>query len=485
MSDTTTQPPVPQPEKEVTSTANHIQLLTFKPEAFAGIDPSRNIILHLNEAPIIGIEGDQGTFKTSMISCIIAHLGGEEISNSQHAAKDAGGKTTYSRKSSLTFVNKKDPSVTYESKVGKSSITIKKMEDVDGTIVTSNINAPKEFLWNTFGPIGLSPMQLKEMNGKKQIEWIRKLYKFTAEQAKQEEVIKVKYKNKFTERTAVNNDMKRLFTELSGTQYFSWDKENGCYVPTELKASDEKFVKDNSEDEAAINSKFELANKNMQLLTAANTRLDQRKLEKKTIEGEIEELRKKLEAKQLDLAAKDKEIEVGAQYVKDLEKAPQELEDAKKKMQDIGEVKLKKSNLATADNKLVQYNDKEQKQIQLTADLDELKIERKNFIKQFTPDIPGLELVVNDGIDEEKEEGMYYNERTPQELSESMLWDLYIQILRAVNCHFVCIENLSSLGSEAIDRLNWFVKEGHGQVFYTAMQRGVKEMKITMHTDIK
>jgi len=483
MSDTNTQ--TLQPEKGITSTANHIQLLSLKPEAFAGISASQNIILHLNEAPIIGIEGDQGTFKTSLISCLIAHLGGEEISNSQHSEKDAAGKTSYSRKSSLTFVNKKDPSITYESKIGKSSITIKKMEDVDGTVVTSNINAPKEFLWNTFGPIGLSPMQLKEMTGKKQIEWIRKLYKFTAEQAKQEEVIKAKHKNKFAERTAVNNDMKRLFTEIGATQYFSWDKDNGCYIPTELKAADEKFVKDNSEDEAAINSRFEAANKDMQQLTAATTRLEQRKLEKTNIQNEIDELKRQIEAKELQLQQKEKEIETGKQYVEDLKNAPEELEAAKKKMQDIGEVKLKRANISAADVKLKQYHEKEQKQIELTADIDELKIERKNFIKQFTPDIKGLELVVGDGIDEEREEGMYFNGRTPQELSESMLWDLYIQILRAVNCHFVCIENLSSLGSEAIDRLNWFVKEGHGQVFYTAMHRGVKEMKITMHTEIK
>ena len=31
----------PQESKEITSTANHIQLLEWKPEAFAGIDPSR------------------------------------------------------------------------------------------------------------------------------------------------------------------------------------------------------------------------------------------------------------------------------------------------------------------------------------------------------------------------------------------------------------------------------------------------------------
>lgn len=486
---TDNQPEIPA---EIKSTANHIQLLELRVDAFAGIDPSRNLIIQLHDKPIVGFEGDQGVGKTSLLECLIAHLGGDEAKNSTHVsikdAKDKDGKTTKviekQRKSALTFKDKRTPNVTYEIKIGKSSTTIKKIEDVDGTIISGNVDSPKTFLWNTFGPIGISPMTLKDMDGKKQIDWIRNLYKFTPAQLKEEEVLKVKYATKFKERTGVNNDVGRLFKEVNDTGYFIYEKENHVFLASTNKEIDEKFVADNNEDEAAINSMFDKASSDMQQLTAANTRLDQRKVEKQNIEKEIKNLEQKLADEREKLIAKEVEIKTGTEYVDKLKDAPVQLEAIKNKMQRVSEVKLKKQNIATAIIKVKEYEEKQDKQIQLNADLDELKIQRKNFIKQFTPDIPGLELIVNDGIDNQKEEGMYFNDHTPREMSESELWDLFMQILRAVKCYFICIENISSLGSSAIERLNWFVKEGHGTVFYTAMQRGQKEMKVTLNTEI-
>ena len=476
-------PPAEQP-KEVFSTANHIQLLQWKPEAYAGIDPSRNLVIYLNEGKIIGFEGDQGTGKTSLLECLITHLGGEEVANSQHVTIKEG-KVEKARKSSLTFKDTRTPNITYEIKVGKSSVTIKKMEDVEGTIVSGTVDSPKNFLWNTFGPIGVSPMKLKEMDGKKQIEWIRNLYKFTADQLKKEQVIKTKYKTKFDERTGVNRDVTRLYKEVGDTGYYTWDKDNSTWVPSPLKEADQKFVSENTDNEEEITKQFEKANQDMQQLTAAKTRLEQRNVEKKQIVDEIAELERKLAAKKEELTAKVQQIETATQYIEQLKNAPEELENIREKMQRVGDVKLKKQNLATSEAKVKEYDEKQEQQIQLNADLDELKIDRKNFIKQFTPDIEGLELVVHDGIDNtEKKEGMYFNGRTPAEMSESELWDIFMQILRSVKCYFICIENLSSLGTAAIERINWFVKEGHGQVFYTAMQRGQKEMKVTMHTEI-
>lgn len=471
--------------KEITSTANHIQLLQWTPEAFAGIDPTRNFVLYLNQAPIVGFEGDQGLGKTSLINCLIAHLGGDEAVNSIHVETNPEGKKTETRKSTLTFKDIRKPEITYEVRINKSAVSIKRIENADGTMLTTTVDKPKSFLFDMFGPIGISPMILKERDGKKQVEWIRSLYKFTADQIRQEQIMQTKYKDKFGKRTLVNNDLKRLKTEVSGTPYYKFDNEQKCFVPAEQLDIDTKFVAENNLDEDAINSKFaEATNRNRQL-TEAQTRLRERKNEQETIQKQIDDLKRQLDLKVIELQTVNSKIQTGEQYVKELENAPAELETVRLQMQNAGDVKLKKQNLETAAKKVQEYQDKEDEQVKLNADLDELKIERKNFIKQFTPEIPGLELVINDGIDNEKEEGLYYHGRTPQQLSESELWDLFMQICRSVGIHFMFIENLNSLGSEAIDRINWYVNEGYGQVFYTAMQRGVKELKVTLHHQLQ
>lgn len=472
---------------QITSTANHIQLLQFRPEEFAGLDNTRNLVLFLNEAPIIGAEGDQGVGKTSFLNCLIALLGGDEAANSLHTSKDADGKTSKSRKAMLTFKDTRKPNISYEVRMSKSSIIVKKLEDADGTILPSTVDKPKTFLADTFGPIGITPMVLKEKDGKKQIDWIRSLYKFTPDQLKQELILSTQYQEKFKKRTAVNNDVKRLKGEVLNTGYYSFDKENFVFVVTSSYVTDTDFIKANSADEKEIEEKFQKAHEKMQSLTAANTKLENRKREQQDIEREITDLEQKLLAKKNDLLAAQEKVKLGEQYIKELETAPKEFEEAKLSMQNVGDVKLKKQNIGSAENKVKEYVKSEDEQTTLNSDLDELKLKKKNFIKQFTPDIPGLELVVNEGIDTAitKEDGLYLNDRTPAELSESELWDLFMQICRAVGVHFLFIENLNSLGTAAIDRLNWFVKEGFGQVFYTAMSRGQKEMKVTFHTELK
>lgn len=469
---------------EVKSTANHIQLLKWVPEEFAGIDSSRNFVFYLNEAPIIGFEGDQGVAKTSLLNCLIAHLGGEEAPNSLHITDLPEGKKQVGRKSTLTFKDKRYENISYEVRIGKSSIIVKKMEDVEGTVITSSVDKPKSFLYDMFGPIGISPMSLKENNGKKQIEWVRSLYKFTPAQEKEEQVIQTQYKQKFQQRTGVNNDVKRIKQEIINLGYYKFDSENSCFISNDVLQKDLEFVKKNDLNEDEIKKKFETATENNRKLTEATTRLETRNREKENIEKEIADLKRQLDLKVIELEQKSTQIVTGKQYVEEYKNAPVELEQVRVLMENVGEVKLKRQNIATAKAKVDEYQKQEDEQVKLNGDLDELKIRKKNFIKQFTPDVPGIELVVNDGIDNDREEGIYYNNRTPQELSESEIWDFFMQICHAVGIHFMFIENMNSLGSAAVERINWFVQNGYGQVFYTAMQRGQKEMKLTMHTQL-
>lgn len=469
--------------KEKMSTPNHIQLLELKPEAFGGIRPDMNFLFHLSGGPIIAITGDQGQCKTSLLNCLITLLGGDEPANSENvqpAAKE-GEKPKKQKKALLTFKDIRSENVTYEVRLTNSAYTVKKIEITEGTPVTSNIESPKTFMRNFFGPIGQSPMILKEKDGKAQIEWVRSLYKFSPDELKLETEIKTNTKTKFDKRTEVNKDLKRLYKEVADTSYYAWDDTNKCFVPQPQKQEDQKNITDNLKDEETLLSNANAAKEKLDKKNLYTQRLENLAQAKLNSERTIDELRIKLQQEEAKLLETNTTIETGKKYLEEVKDAQTEFDNAQKAMMNVGELKILNTKIKDADEKKVKYDELEAEKILLDKAITELRQLKKEFINSIIPKIEGLELVVNDDIDKDREEGLYYQNHTMQQLSESELWDLYMQICRHLGVRFMFIENAQSLGSDAVERINWFVREGFGSVFYTAMMRGVKELQFTIN----
>jgi hypothetical protein len=468
-------------EKEVYSTQRNVQLLQFNPESFGGIRPDMNLVFYFGDVSVVGFTGDQGQGKTSLLNCLIASLGGEEANNSIHESVE-DGKVVKSRKSTLTFKETGNDLVTYVVTMTKTAITLKRIDTTSGTPVSSVIESPKTFLRNIFGPVGITPMILKEKDGKKQIEWIRSLYKFTPEQLAQEKELKKTILTNYTKRTDVNKDVKRLNAELKQDIYFSWDDENKTFVPSAQLKADQLFIEKNNLSEEELRGQSIEINERMRQLTQARTRVEQLQTEERVCEERIASLEEKIKYEKALLFSTKEKISTGNEYIKNLEPVEVESEQIQEKLIEIGKVSLKKNNIYISNRKLNEFNQIVDQQIELNAIIDSARSQLISFVKEFTPEIEGLEIIITDSaIDVQKEEGLYYMGRTMAQLSESELWDFYLQICKYFDIRFMFIENVQSLGSAAIERLNWFVENNYGYVFYTAMVRGLSEMTLKLN----
>ena len=117
----------------------------------------------------------------------------------------------------------------------------------------------------------------------------------------------------------------------------------------------------------------------------------------------------------------------------------------------------------------------------LTSEYEAANTELVEYIKSFTPDILGFEVKI--ATDENTEEGLFYTGKSIDQLCESELWEMCLLVWAAFDVRIVFAENLNSLGSNAIERLNWFVDNG-GYVFATEMDRAEKNIKISVNTKI-
>jgi hypothetical protein len=120
--------------------------------------------------------------------------------------------------------------------------------------------------------------------------------------------------------------------------------------------------------------------------------------------------------------------------------------------------------------------------IRLNNLVDEYATLKKEYIKQFTPDIEDFEVCIKD--EGEEREGLYYKKRSLSMLAESELWELATQIWKAMGVKIIYVENVSSLGTGAVEKFNQFLKNDGAYIFGTKMNRGEDNLKISFHTSI-
>lgn len=472
--------------KEIVSTPNHIQILEYEVEGFGGVRPDMKLIFSLDGKPIVGWEADQGRCKSSLLSGLIFSMGGPEAANSFNVSIDEETKKRkLTRDIRLTFKDFRNPDITYEVRVTNTSFKVKHItKGADNKMTSGTVDAPKDFLNRMFGPVGLNPVDFSTKKGKDQITLLRQLYSFTPEDLKEEQNITISYKEKYAKRTLINNELKRLDGEIKSTGFHIWDPENKCFIESEKSKQAKVSIEKGIKSDAELNTAKDKAQLRLNDKTRFEEALDTLNKDKAKCVSDIESLKAQLEAKEKELLALEDRITKGKDTLKGYETAKTELDTAWDNVQAQGTLKLLQKSLTDADAAVKKYQDQEDAKININAVLDNLKIEKKKFISRFTPQIEGIEIIVSDdSIDEAPQlpEGIYFKGRSMQELSESELWDFFMQLCHSLNIRFIFIENIQILGSNAVERINEFVKNNYGKVFYTAMDRNQKELQFTMH----
>lgn len=439
---------------------------SFTPESFAGINEENNqslIITIPEDCHVIELAGDQGQCKTSALSFIKAMCGGSLPANAINSVdEDMRGTATF-----------EEDGVVYTVRMTKSGFTVKFN---DGTGLSTK-GSPKEWLQSRIGNIGISPMSLKDKKGKDQIEWIREVYKLDKESLDLEKRILAGLK-KVTEekRPNANREYARLKKEVADTGYYFFDEDNKVFGTTEILTSDTALVDAVDLEDDSLTRKHEEAQKKVNQFNNAKTAIANYHNDAIRQNNRIDELKAQLAAAEEEHLNTQAQIKKAEDWFKNNQDPQSELDAALKLLKDSGELKAKKKNIASAATKLSEFLKAEEAKIMVEGEVEEYKNQQKEFVKATTPEVEGLEIIVGD-YHQTKTEGVWYKDKPPAAWSESETWELYLRLCKALNIRVSIVENISSLGSSAINVINEFIESG-GYIFCSRMDRSKKGIEI-------
>lgn len=451
-----------------------IKLVSFKAESFGKIDSDHPVIITWpDDCNIVKLEGDQAVGKSSTLAAFIACCGGEIIEN---ATNKKDGK----RKAEFEF----------EKDDHRYKVVITNTRFELSSLINdrwAKLPSPKQALEDVLGPVGSSPMFLKNMSGKDQIQWLRQFRKLSQEEESVLAEINAKVKETYDGRKDAKRLSKQTDQQLLNNTYYvnrsDWEKRFAEYDAND--ADKILSIQDRHAEYQRSKSAVELLENN--LLTSED--------ESKRIAQEIESLEKRLlELKEQKAVVDEKasairsRISTGKKYLEDNKSIIEEYNSISKIIEIASEISVHKAGFNQMKELEESSRHYHEEHSRLTAKLVEQRAAVKSFIAETFPKFDGLEIFVpSDAIDEGEEaetrEGIYYNGCSMTELSESELWSFYLVLLRSMNIKVVLIENLSSLGSGAIDMLNYYASTG-GYIMATEMKRDVKSLKIEVTQNI-
>ena len=478
------------------NTARRLALHNFTATSFAGISKTSPIIIAFPEGHhFIQASGDQGTRKTSMMECLKALLGENMVANAINSIdKD--------RRASIEFTG--IDGKLYRAKFTKTTFTLENIvTDEEGNIETDDKGKertreekqPTALVRKLVGPLGIDPMTLKLMNASDQIDWFKRFAAAGAEQVKgQETKIKKEYKEAYDKRTAANKQIRSLTTLLEKNDYY-----------INRSAWEEKFKK--IDEEADVKKKIEEKAESADKITRAETKIGSlRETEERTaieitaLEQEILRLLAARKQKRIELAVTKTAIATGEQFLEENASVRDEYKELNQKLTDINELKVQKVSFDHTVKNAADLQLQKDAVKEFIAQMEKAEGELAELIKSYVPDIPDFELVAMekdetpaaesyepiDGVEqpEKKEIGLYWKGMNIYQLCESELYELVLQIWAAFNVQIVFVENIYNLGTNAIERLNWFVEQG-GYVFATQMDREEKNIVFKIDTSIK
>lgn len=446
-----------------------INLERFEANSFMGIDSSRPIVIDFTKRRknqnIVELVADEALCKTSTICGILYAMGAAFGINKKQLFNKKDGKLDVNLK--FTYDEEK-----YEVVVSDDRLTLKKFNEDEGK--WQKQDEPVATLQKIFGPVGLSPFILRTMRGKDQIEYVQDIFGSGDDTKKKHAKLEADYDDLFGKRRDVNRDIKNLKGALDVESLYQNYEESAERFKTPIVADKEKAAYDG------------ISKKNREYVDYKNSILPHKKSQFSELQTQIAQLEKQL------AVAKEKSVEMKTS----IDKAEKWIDDNKTipvlfKKADADWLNLSQK---IADQK--KWNDILQKEKELksnekasekaTTQLADLDLEMLKLTSSYLPKIPGLKLKVRPSIDKDKEEiGLYFNEFTMSQLNESEFAKLWAKIFTEKEMNFLFFENISSLGSGAINVINELAKEDGVMVFGSRMDRKKKSLEISFNSKIE
>lgn len=424
-------------------------LQQFALNSFAGIDRNHPVVIvypdHNKVKPIIKIEGDQRTGKSSRLRGILFGLGGFfKFKNEELRNKD--DKTLHGDHEFLKN------GVQYRVSFRKDDFKIYRFfKDKESNQQGWIYHGGKDMLRDLIGTIATSPQDLVETkDGKDQLKWLYKTLNVPEAIQAEEEKIDSSYVLVSKGRKEANKEYEKLKTLLQANpMYINWEHSEKKYQ--EIKTIE------------TAKTKFTNA-------TQHKEKYDEALMKTNNLKNEIKK-------KQDEITVLEETLAIGEKYIELKAGIPAQYKKAQEEFTSISEYlhEQRDWNQTVADKKFM--DELETAVQEADAAKDRLLQKKRDLVKKVVPDIEGLVVNTEDAIDGPKI-GITYLGYTPAQLCESDLWGLYFELFRAGGGRVAVIENMSNLGSEAVKILNNLARKGV-YIFATEMKRGQPKVSVT------
>lgn len=441
-----------------------IHLKNFEGRSFLGIDSDNPVVIDFTRARKNGVtklKGNQGTNKSSTIMALMSLMGAAFNFDLKH------------------FVNRKDDTIDAslsfvydgaEHEVIQSGTRVALKRHYKETDKWIPEGTPKETLRRIFGNLGVSPMFLKDLAGKKQIEWFKQTFSNEDTSTRENKLLK-QLAEVLDQRKEVNRAAKLLQATLEASPLYQ-----------NYEATAKKFA--TKIDAQAERAKLDALRESMTQYNRVCSTLDQLRSDVKYEEGRVEAARRALEEAEERLGNKKKQVAASEKHIAENKSIQKEFNAANDAWINIAKHLNEQNEWKYLQGKEKEYNEMLDASQQADGSVDKLRKELLSITSTYLPKIKGLTIKVKDGLDDE-DEGIFYQGKSLAQLSESELWDLFLEIWEDKGVQFIFCENINALGSQAVATMNRLVKEHKAQIFATEVDRTKNTMEISFNTKIE
>ena len=422
-----------------------MKLKKLEVNSFAGINPNSPVIIDFTESKFVTASGDNAVGKTSLINALLVGCGAitkdvEKFTNLESGKIDVN----------LEFVG--NDRNTYQVRATKSSFVL----TYEGEKVSEPISKMKELL----GVVGQSPMEIKEKPLKDIIRWLasysnKSPEEFQAQMDKHKQSIKAAKDT----RAAANKAAKALGEYLSNEPLFN-----------DWEGSEKTYTKD--VDIKELSAKLDEAGKKSDKLIQAEAKLKQLKERETSLTDQLQKI-------QEELNGVKRSIQVGENFIEENKGVKKEYDTIKKSYDNAAQQSVQFHKWQEIKRKKSEKDEFETVAQKADAQEKEIIGKVKELQADILPDLKGLLLVMEDTHENGKmiKEGLYWNGKNLNQLSESETWALVMELWRKYKVRIVIIDNYSSLGSLAVQILEKLAKDGC-HILVSEMKREQKELQI-------
>lgn len=444
-----------------------LHLIEFEANSFAGIDSDQPVVIHFAEAKkkaVTMLRGDQGTNKSSTLNALMSVMGAsfnwetKNFVNKKEGTIDVHLKFTYKGGD-------------YEVMQTGTRIVLKRFYKETGKWIPES--SPKETLREIFGNLGVSPMFLKDLPGKKQIEWFKQTFGASEDVSKKEQKLIADLTKLFYQRRDLNREIKEKDGAIKSSHLYKNYEKNHERFAKPISAEKEK-------------EKLEVLRAKKNTYDKAVNTIDSLKGQESATFARIISLREQLEKEQKSLDHIKQRIAEGEKYVASQNGIEKEFEQANDAFLNISKTIAEQTQWKDLLKKEKDLDEMEQAVVLATDQIAQLRVAILDLTSTYLPKIKGLEIRTKGmSIDNgDEDEGIFYQDKSLAQLSESELWDLFLLIWEKMEVYFVFCENVSSLGSQAVQTLNRLAKEKKAQIFASEVDRKKDVMEISFETKI-